>query len=309
MRRFSLILARFAVVGVAFATFAAAGARAQSIVAIVNGAPISSMDVASRAALMQLTGQKVEQRVVVEALIEERLKMLEARRVGLLPSDDEVDQAFAGIGKNMNLSPDQFTKALASRGVQAATLKSRLRAELGWNRFVREKFRATSPIQDQDVVAALSNKTEKEKEEAEKSETYKLASVVFVLPKNAPAARVSQRLAEANALRARFKSCDEGFATAKGLRDVAVRPLISRSTASMSPRVREVLDKTPLGTLTPPEQSEDGIELFAICDKKEESGNMVMQAKVREELTSEGMQVQARKYINELRARAVIEYR
>lgn len=293
----------------ALAVLAPGAALAQSIVAVVNGAPISSMDLQSRAGLMKLTGTTVEQRVILEGLIEERLKMLEARRVGLLPTDDEVEKAYASIASNMKLNSDQFTKALASRGVQGSTLKSRLRAEIGWSRFVREKFRATSKIQDQDVIAALTKKTGAPKEEELKAESYKISSVIFVLPKDAPAARVSQRQSEAAALRGRFKSCEEGFAFAKSLRDVAVLPPVSRSTMSMSPKVRDLLAATPLGSLTPPERSEDGVEMFAVCEKKEVSGSMAMQDQVRQKLTSDGMEVEARRYINELRARAVIEYR
>lgn len=288
----------------------AGGADAQSIVAIVNGAPISSMDVQSRASLMKLGGGPApEQRMVVDALIEERLKMLEARRVGFLPADSEVEEAYGNIAGTMKMNSEQFTKALATRGVQSVTLKSRLKAEIGWSRFVREKFRITSQVQEQDVIAAFSSKSDKEKTDVKKGMTFRLASILFVFPKAAGAEVVKRRQAEADALRTKFKDCDTGFAMAKAIRDVAVRPLLTRSSTGMSPRVREVLDATAVGSLTQPEKAEDGIELFAVCEKKEESGNLALQAVVRDEMNQENLQVEARRYINDLRARAIIEYR
>jgi peptidyl-prolyl cis-trans isomerase SurA len=309
MQRLSLTFTLLAGLLPGLAVLAPAGARAQAIVAVVNGAPISSRDVDSRSALLKLSHQDLDKKMVLESLIEERLKMMEARRVDLLPDDDEVNEAFTNIARNMKMSPEQLTQGLSTRGVPASTLKARLRADLGWNRFVREKFRATTPIQDQDVVAALSKKTDQEKAKVEKTETYRVASVILVMPKNAPAALVAQRKAEASALRGKFKSCTEGIAYARTLRDVAVKPIISRTTSGLSGAVREILDKTPEGTLTDPEEGDEGIEMFAVCEKKTETGSMAMQAAVREELTTSGMEVQARKYISDLRARAVIEYR
>jgi peptidyl-prolyl cis-trans isomerase SurA len=289
-------------------TAAPSGARAQAIVAIVNGAPISTMDVQNRANLMRISGKPVSNKEVINELIEERLKMLEARRVNMLPTDLEVDVSYAGIAKRSNLTAAQLTQALASRGVNANTLKARIKAEIGWGQFVRQKFRATSVVREQDVVAAM-NKTDKNAAANAKAYTYVVRQVVFVLPKTASDAQVNQRKQEASSARLRFKGCEQGLPLLKSLRDVAVKEPISRAALSLSPALREELEKTGVGSLTPPDKSDDGIEMLAICERKEGTGTSALQEITEEKLKDEQLNVQERKYLNDLKLRAVIEYR
>ncbi len=283
-------------------------AQAQSIVAIVNGAPISSMDVQSRGNLMRLSGGSVSQKEVLEELVEERLKMMEARRVNLLPTDREVDLIFASMAARSKLTPAQLTQALAGRGINANTLKSRIRAELGWREFVRQKFRALSVVREQDVIAAVAGKDKSEIANA-KSVTYVVRQVIFVLPKNASDSLVAQRKQEAAAARGRFRNCQQGIEFLKGLRDVAVKEPTNREALQLSPVLRETLEKTPIGSLTPPDKSDVGIEMVAVCERKEGSGTGALQQVMEEKLKDEQYDIQARKYLTELRVRAVIEYR
>jgi peptidyl-prolyl cis-trans isomerase SurA len=286
--------------------------QAQAIVAIVNGAPISTMDVQNRMALIHLSHQQATQKQIVEDLIDERLKMLEARRLDMLPSDKEVDAAFASIAQRSKLTPEQLTKALSQRGVNAATLKSRIKAEIGWGQFVRRKFKAVGPtVSDLDVAMALANRKDKEKDKdkADKAATYTLRQVILPLPKDASVARIAQRKQEAAALRGRFQSCDQGLTFIKGLKDIAVKEPMTRATAQLSPQQEEILRKTRIGALTEPEKTDVGIEMIAVCERKELNDDSLVKRNVQDELTNEKMQVEAKKYLNDLRSRAIIEYR
>jgi peptidyl-prolyl cis-trans isomerase SurA len=301
-------LPRIAAAALLFGLASAGTAHAQSIVAVVNGAPISSMDVQSRGNLMRLSGAAVSPKQVLEELVEERLKMLEARRVNLLPTDREVDLIFAGMAARSKMTPAQLTQALAGRGVNASTLKSRIRAELGWREFVRQKFRALSVVREQDVIAAVASRDKSEIANA-KSVTYVVRQVIFVLPKNAPDSLVAQRKQEAQAARGRFRNCEQGFDFLKGLRDVAIKEPTNREALQLSPLLREVLEKTPVGSMTPPDKSDLGIEMVAVCERKEGTGTGALQQVMEEKLKDEQYDIQARKYLNALRVRAVIEYR
>ena len=58
-----------------------AGARAQQIVALVNGQPITALDVEYRSKFMQLSTKKVPARKeVIDSLIDEILEVNEAKR-------------------------------------------------------------------------------------------------------------------------------------------------------------------------------------------------------------------------------------
>ena len=57
-----------------------------------------------------------------------------------------------------------------------------------------------------------------------------------------------------------------------GAADVAVRDTISRQSGDLGQQQRDVLNNTPVGRLTPPEVTSQGVETFAICQKQSAVG-------------------------------------
>ena len=73
--------------------------------------------------------------------------------------------------------------------------------------------------------------------------------------------------------------------------------------------MRELLNSTPDGKLTAPERTEAGVEVVAVCSRREVAGQTAVMNEVRQELVSERLQSQAKRYMAELRRAALIEYR
>jgi peptidyl-prolyl cis-trans isomerase SurA len=94
---------------------------------------------------------------------------------------------------------------------------------------------------------------------------------------------------------------------ARAMRDVAVRESISRSSVDVPAQQRDILDKTPLGHLTPPDITLQGVELFAVCARTQVSGETPGKREMREEISNERFQARAKRYLKELRAGAMIE--
>src|SRR5262245_46473789 len=103
---------------VAFAALApATSARAHQVVVIVNGDPITALDIEQRSKLIQLTSHKTPPRQeVLEELINERLKLSEGKKFGLEVPTSEVDSAFASMAGRMRRSPEQLTQGLGQAG-------------------------------------------------------------------------------------------------------------------------------------------------------------------------------------------------
>jgi peptidyl-prolyl cis-trans isomerase SurA len=77
----------------------------------------------------------------------------------------------------------------------------------------------------------------------------------------------------------------------------------------MAAEPRKVLDSVPLGSLTSPERTKLGFEMFAICDKKEAKADSPGKKQVREALFTERFEAESRRYLQELRRGAMIEQR
>lgn len=287
---------------------------AQTVIVMVNGDPITSYDIDQRAKFNQLVTRKPANRQeVIDELINEKLKIQVGRRYRLEITDSDVDSSYAEMGKRMNLSPDQLTQMLEKGGVYSGTLKSRIRADMVWQQIVRGKFQSSFQFRDKDVLAALESRKKDDKDKDEGSTErivaydYLLRPILFMVPKGASKETLDARQREAEAMRARFESCDHGLAFARALRDVVVRDEVSRNSADLPPALRELLEKTGVGRLTTPEKTANGIQVFAICGKRETKVDAPALRKVRQEMFAEQFEAKSKRFLDELRRAAMIE--
>ena len=102
--------------------------HAQTVVVMVNGEPITNYDIEQRSKLTALTTHKpaVRQQVIDE-LIDEKVKIKEAKKYGVDPTATDIDQSFAAMSSRMRVSPEQLTKSLKTQGIRTDTLKARIK--------------------------------------------------------------------------------------------------------------------------------------------------------------------------------------
>ena len=65
----------------------------------------------------------------------------------------------------------------------------------------------------------------------------------------------------------------------------------------------------PVGHLTSPEVTGRGVELFALCNKREARVESVAKAQVKNKLIGEKFEAQGKRYLAELRRSALIEWK
>jgi peptidyl-prolyl cis-trans isomerase SurA len=278
-------------------------ARAQ-IVLYVTGQPITAYDIEQRSKLVGLGGKPKSRKEIIDELIDDRIKVAAAKRFNFEMSQAEVDNAYAGVARNAGTTADQFSKMLEGRGVNPNTLKARLKADMTWNQMVRGKFGQQLNPSEKDIFDA-----EMKSDQKESGVEYTLHPITFVVPRGSPSNVLEARKREADALRQRFQACNTGLPFARALREVVVRAPIRRNSADLSPALREVLAKVDVGKVTPPEITEGGVEVFALCEKKETNSDSPSKRKVRDEIFQRRFTTRAEGYLKELRAGAMIEYK
>jgi peptidyl-prolyl cis-trans isomerase SurA len=283
-------------------------AIAQQVVALVNGEPITNFDLEQRSKLITMSTHKSPTRQeVLDELVNDKLKVREAKRFGLEIGDDEVDATFAGMARRSGMNSEQFGKLIMQQGVVPDTLKARIRADTVWARLVRGRYQSTFQLGEKDILSALENRKIDEKDNI--GYEYRLRPIVFIIPKGSTPSLIDSRRKDAEAFRARFQTCDEAVASARGMKDVAVRDAVTRLSADLSPALRTLLENTPIGRLTAPETTAQGIEMFALCGKKETTDETPGKRQVREEMFAARFEDRAKRYLDELRRGAMIEYR
>lgn len=302
---------------VAAAMFAGPAARGQGrgpergteeVVLLVDGEPITSLDIQQRAKFIQMSTHKAPTRQeAIDSLIDEMLELREAKRYEIAPTDSDVNQSFANVASNMGVDSQKLTQILINGGASAETLKLRLKAQIAWSSLVRGRYKASLEIPDSDIEAQLHLHDTNDK--AQVGYEYIVRPILLVVPHGSPATAFEARTRDADALRTRFSSCVSGIPFAQQLAEVAVRDPVNKSSADLPQGLRDILDGTEVGHLTPPEQTDEGIQMFAICSKKESKTDTPEARKLRDEIFQKKFGAKAKRYLADLRRQAMIEYK
>jgi peptidyl-prolyl cis-trans isomerase SurA len=211
------------------------------------------------------------------------------------------------MASRMGMKPAQLTGVLTSRGINAETLKSRIRSDLTWGHLVRGRFQASLQVGEGDVHAMLGPPSDDGKGEV--GYVYKLRPILFIVPQGSSPAAFEARRREADALRGRFSGCSEGVRFARELRDVAVRDEIVRSSASLPAPLRTMLNNLEIGKLTTPETTAQGVEVFALCGKEVTRAETPRRQEARQEIFAKRYEAQSKQYLERVRRSMMIQYK
>jgi peptidyl-prolyl cis-trans isomerase SurA len=226
------------------------------------------------------------------------------------------------MGKRMRVSADQLTQMLKQSNVDAATLKSRIRSEIAWTQIVRGKFASSLQMSDKEVRDAMQQGLGKDTKEENKDLVqgsvdnkddsgnakgveFTMRPILMMVPRGAPQSVIEERKREAEGLRARFANCDTDLASART--HYIIRDQVVRTSADLLPDLRKILEATPVGHLTPPDVTDQGVQVFAVCAKREIAGDTPEERQVREKLFAQKFEEQSKRYLAELRRGAMIE--
>lgn len=281
-----------------------APSRAQNIVVMVNGDPITDFDIDQRSKLDQLTTQKTPARQdVINELIEDKIKLKEGKKYGVDPGVSDINQSYEGMAQRMRISPDQLTKSLEVKGVRPETLKGRMKAEMVWTSLVRGRYKEKLMVGEKDVAQAVGDKLQIDGTE------YKMQPIVLIVPRGSAPAFQETRMKEAEQYRARVGSCEEANSLFRSTPNATIRDTVTKTTADLPEALRKVLDDTPIGHLTAPEVTKAGIEMVVLCARKPTMIDTPKKREIREQMYQQKYEKTQKTYLEELRKAAMIEYR
>ena len=279
------------------------------VAVMVNGEPITNYDIEQRGKLVTLTTHKpADRQQVIDELIDEKVKIREGKKFGIDPSAADVDQSYGAMATRMRITTDQLTKSLESQGIRPDTLKSRVKADMVWSNLVRGRFKESLQVSEKEVAAAVQEKGGDEKPDTQSFE-YKMQPIVLIVPRGSAPDAVETRKKEAEALRGRIQTCAEANAFFKSMQNAAIREAVVKTSADIPAPLREVLDGTPVGHLTPPEVTKQGVEMVALCARDPTTVDTPRKKEIREKMYTEKYEAKSKSYLQEARRAAMIEYR
>jgi peptidyl-prolyl cis-trans isomerase SurA len=283
--------------------------QAQTVSVMVNGEPITDYDIEQRSKLFFLTNRKApDRKVVINELIDEKVKIREGKKFGVDPGVSDIDQAYAGMGQRMHLSADQLTSTLEKNGIRAETLKARVKADMVWTSLVRGRYKEKLQVGEKDVNEAVKAEGGDDQQKGEAFE-YKLQPVVLIVPKGSAQSTIDLRQKDAETLRGRVETCEQANQYFKSMANAAIREPVLKTSADIPANLRKVLDDTPVGHLTPPEVTKQGIEMVALCSRKPTTIDSPKRKEMRDKMYAKKYEQTSSAYLAEIRKAAMIEYR
>ena len=270
-RRF-WILGALIIAALASAPMGPAAGQTLGIAAVVNDEVISVHDLESRMDLLIATSNmpptpETRQRLdshVLRLLIEEALKMQEARRLNISVSREELAGALERIAGQVGVPPERMSEALASRGTDIQALIDQVEAEIAWVKTVQARTGGELTVDDEEVTARLQQL------ESRAGEPEVRVAEIF-LPVSDPAQEneiqaLMQRLVDQLAEGVSFRSLARNFS--QGPTAAAGGDLGWMELDQFDPELQEVLADLPQGQAYGPVRTALGYYIVFMIDRR-----------------------------------------
>ena len=105
-----------------------------------------------------------------------------------------------------------------------------------------------------------------------------------------------------------FKTCRRAQQSAKKAKAAAKRTGL-RALSKLPRQIANAVGNLEAGRLASPVTTPDGIELYAVCDRKDDLGIEISRDQISENIFSQRVSMMARRHLRDLRRDAVVEFR
>jgi peptidyl-prolyl cis-trans isomerase SurA len=241
-----------------------------------------------------------------EDLIEERLKLQEAKKLGIEISDDDVKRILQAIAERNKMTYDQFSKHLKSMGVDISTMAERFRAQRAWRDLIARRYGAQVQVTQLDIDRVLSSAAT---DNGGDTVELQVGKITLGLPAKIDQTGLAKRFTEAEALRRKFSGCRSLGELAQTIPGAKLDELRYIKPSTIAEPTRSMLLSAKDGDMLPPAATAAGMEVYAVCGRRAIVANEAQRSKTQEELQTKQLETLAQRHMRNLRQDAHIEYR
>ena len=182
IRKYGISLLLLVAIGTALNHPAVAQQLVGRIVASVNDDAITDFDIDARSRLLLASSNNNKstaefnrvKRTALNELIDERLKLQEAKRLGIEATENEIKAAISTIEKNNKKQPGGIFQELTQLGVPIDTFVQRIKATVVWRKVLRQRVVPEVKIASAEVKDAV------QKVEASEDKTLVRIAEIFL---------------------------------------------------------------------------------------------------------------------------------
>jgi peptidyl-prolyl cis-trans isomerase SurA len=279
-------------------------AFAQVIIATVSNDPITNIDLEQRIKMQRILHKPATSEAALDSLIDDRVKSAEVKKYNVKPADSEINREIARVAGELKIDPNSMVAELEHSGVSADHYRAHFAVDYAFNLLVQALNKGIE-ASETEVRAEL----EKQGGKAASGLEYSVRQIILPVSANAPPATVEARARLAELIRTKFTDCATGVPMVQAMDDVVIRNPLSRTAIQLGEGLKQVLDKTAVGHVTPPQRSSSGIEMLALCSKGTSKDDTAAREAISQKILATHYAAEEARLLKELRSHAVIQKR
>lgn len=265
-------LGLFLAAALAMGAGAAMAQEVQHISAIVNDEVVSGYDVEVRLQMVlassRLANSPENRRrmrpQVIRLLVDEKLQVQEARRLGVKLTAEEIERAVGLMAKQNNVPLEGLERKLASQNINFGTVLARLRADLAWRRLIRGRFIRSIQISEEEIDEVILRLN------ANKGKPEHLISEIFLAvtspDEEDEVFRNARRFKDEIARGAVFEGVARQFSQATTSSQGGAVGWVQPGQVAVE--IQAVLNTMEIGAVSDPIRAEGGVYLIKLQDRR-----------------------------------------
>ena len=278
------------------------------IVAVVNGEPISTEDLDSRVKAFIMASQVtlnddnkavIYQKVLTSA-IDEKLKYQDALKNNINISDKELNAAVAGFENANKIPSGKLGSVLKQYGINEQSFREQMRSDLAWMRLIRQKVKAEGGVSQKEVDEELAR--------AKKDFSTPKYQISEIFISQANASKLPQ-LEDILKTDSRFEYYAFQFSESPTASSGGRLGWINKE--SLADPLQQAVEKMSVGEVSSPIKVGNDYYIIKLEQvyKPDANTHMPTEKDIRLFLENQRIDAFANKYIQQLRQKAVIEFR
>ncbi|MBI5187900.1 MAG: peptidylprolyl isomerase [Nitrospirae bacterium] len=245
--------------------------------------------------------------VFLERLIDTKLQIQEARKLGLDVTTEEVTEAIENIKKKYSLTDNALEESLKKEGFTFEEYRKRLSEQIMISKVVGQQIRNKIVVSDAEVKRYM----EANREIFSDSEAYKLRQIFFKRPKNDEDKKTIEE--RVSLIIQKLKAGEDFSALAKEYSEDPSGRLGGNlgfiKKSHMAKEFNEVLSNMKAGDFSIPFWTERGLHIIKLDEKVSAQNIDEVREDVRKQLTENQFLEVYRSWVKGLREKAYIEIR
>jgi peptidyl-prolyl cis-trans isomerase SurA len=250
---------------------------------------------------------KNNEAVFLDKLIDVRLQIQEAKKLGIEVSPEDIKETIENIKKKYSLTDQALEESLKKEGLTLEEYKKRLSDQILISQFINQRIKNKIVISEEEV----KKYTDASKESSTDDETFKLRQIFFKKPKTDAEKKVTEEKAS---LVIQRLNAGEDFSTLA--KEYSEDPSGKRGgdlgyikKDYMAKEFVDVLLKMKPGDFSNPFWTESGLHIIKLDEKPIVRNKAEIEENARKHLVEEEFLDRYKSYIKGLREKAHIEIR